>query len=123
MTFLGKLGRNWSAVAFVVVTFLALSGALMLGFQKSLSGSTVGLGEASLPDKNSSAFSEAVGVALLVFVLSGILLTVLSAVWARARRSSGSSVSGTGAALDDVSKLNAQIEELNNSIREVDRKL
>ncbi|MBI4738156.1 hypothetical protein HY772_01095 [Candidatus Woesearchaeota archaeon] len=124
MSFLGKFGRNWSAVAFVVVIFLAFSGALMLGFQKSLSGSVVGVSDASLPDhQKSSTFFEVVGVALLTFILSGILITVLSTVWTRVRGSSGSHAGGTRVALDELSKLNAQIEELNKSIRDVDRKL
>lgn len=125
MSFLGKQGRNWSAVAFVVVMFLALSGALMLGYQKSVSGSAVQVASASLPAHNSSVFSEAAGVVLLLLVLSGMLLTVMSSVWHHVRKGSevSNSLNGSGVALDDLGKLNSQIEELNKSIREVDRKL
>jgi Tfp pilus assembly protein PilO len=129
MFFGNKLGRNWSAVAFVFVMLLALSGALIVGYQKSVTGSAVSSVEAP------SAFSEMLGLLILILLLGGIMTSVITAVLHRFGKSkaelSSKSVSSFrlksdysySRSLDDLSRINAQLDELNRNLKDVDRKL
>jgi hypothetical protein len=136
MFFGNKLGRNWSAVAFVFVMLLALCGALIVGYQQSMTGYAVSsVGSASV-------YSEMLGLLILLLILGGIMTTVITAALRRFsglkketsfdRRSSFASSrpsfsfrSGSSyhRSLDDLAKINARLDDLNRDLKDVDRKL